>query len=163
MMLNGYFPILKRGGRSKNQRQNVRGANTVMAFRRGLLALLLAAMDLSGPPLAVGAFVRQSYCNELAQLQNSSNSVVNAVNALKGRIIKVGVNLDADPALMYLPQGSYTPNNGLLYKLEQEIARRGGFKMEYVLVPSLGAYPSTDIFLNDVGNACDIYGAGVVT
>ena len=106
--------------------------------------------------------IQQNYCQEMAQLQNTS-SPFDSINSLAGRTVKVGINLDADPAMMYLPQGSYHPNNGLLYKLEQEIAKRGQFKLEYVLVPSLSSYASTDQFLNEVGNSCDIYGAGVVT
>ena len=94
---------------------------------------------------------------------NSSNTQVNARSALKGMNIKVGVNLDADPAMMYIPQGQYIPSDGLLYQIQQEIARRGEFTLNYVLVDQLGKFQSTDDFLKAIAPQCDIYGAGVVT
>ena len=111
--------------------------------------------------------VGTNYCKDFAQVLNVSNLHVTSRNMLKGRIIKVGVNIDTSPLMMtFSPQsvfGSpYVPTGGILYLLQQEIARRGGFTIQYVNVDNYGSFHDTEQFLTNILPYCDIYGGNVI-
>ena len=117
--------------------------------------------------LGAPKIVSTNYCKDFAQVLNVSNLAITSQNMLHGRIVKVGVNIDTSPLMMtFTPQsvaGSpYVPNGGILYLLQQEIARRGGFTIQYINVPNYGSFVDTEDFLTNILPLIDIYGGNVI-
>ena len=116
--------------------------------------------------IGANKIVHTNYCKDFSQVLNVTNLQVTSQNMLKGRIIKVGVNIDTSPLMMtFNPQsitGTYQPTGGILYLLQQEIARRGGFTIQYVNVDNYGSFYDTEHFLAHILPTCDIYGGNVI-
>ena len=76
--------------------------------------------------------------------------------------------MDASPLMIRFPPDAaknrdYTPNGGVLYLLQKEIARRGGFKLGYVLVDNYGNFQNSEDFLHTILPKCDIYGGMAIS
>ena len=110
------------------------------------------------------ALVANNYCEVFAQLVNQSNSAVMAFTALKGRTVNVGVNYDSSEE-MFRWSADKQPEGGLLYKIQQEIARRGQFAIKYVPVTDFAKFNSSTQFLQSVTKdvLVDIYGGSAIT
>ena len=110
--------------------------------------------------------VANNYCEVFAQLVNQSNSAVMAFTALKGKTVNVGVNYDSsEEMLRWSTDKNPVPVGGLLYKIQQEIARRGQFSLKYVPVTNFAKFNSSTQFLQSVTKdvLVDIYGGAAIT
>ena len=50
------------------------------------------------------------------------------------------------------------PNAGFGYEIQQEIAKRGGFKIKYILLPDFSSYSSNTFYLQSLLPWIDLYG-----
>ena len=60
-----------------------------------------------------------NFCDRLTQLANVSDLQFKSVNALAGRTITIGVNLDTPPQMMTFDPITKQPNGGLMYLVQQ--------------------------------------------
>lgn len=108
--------------------------------------------------------LRQNLCPVFLQYLNVTYDAVTAENALKGYTLDVAVNPDADPSMMYFASPTASaPSGGFLYTVQQELARRGGFKIRYVKTMPTSAFLSTEDYLLAVLPSVSIYGGAPVT
>ena len=125
-------------------------------------SLLFLICSLMGSKQSIHA-VKHNYCAALGQMLNASNLKITPSTALKGMTIDVGVNLDGDPSMMYFAPNAKVPSGGFLYTIQQEIARRGGFNLNYVLVDNFFPYVNTESYLLAILPNIDLYGGAAIT
>lgn len=89
------------------------------------------------------------------------NGTSSPLSLLKGQIISIAVNPDTSPYLMTFDGTTKLPNGGLMFSLQKEIARRGGWGgIKYVLTPNFLSFPSSTAYLLAILPYVDFYGGG---
>lgn len=93
----------------------------------------MAAAPLAPP--SPFSFVRSNFCTTNMQLLRGQ--VPDLSIALQGHVVTAGVHQGTPGfALTFSTNSSTVPNGGFFYTVMQEIARRGGFTVQYVLFPN---------------------------
>lgn len=106
--------------------------------------------------------ILQNFCERLKQLANVSDLSVNGVNALSGKTIIIGVNLDTPRQMLTFDRVTKRPNGGLIYLVQQMLSQRGDFNIQYQTTLNISGFSSTDKFLQVVLPTVDIYGGNAI-
>ena len=117
----------------------------------------------TAPPTILGL---QNFCNAMTGLANVS-SPINSENALSGLSVTLGVNLDAPPEMIQFGRNAYnkmTVTGGYMFFLHNQLARKGGFSIQYFILPNISTYQSTDMYLNEMLTKypIDMYGGSPI-
>ena len=88
-------------------------------------------------------------------------------NALNGMVVNIGVNLDAPREFIQFGKNYWNQSvviGGYMYYIHQELARRGGFTVNYVVVGNISSFTNTvDFVYHQLSTyQIDIYGGAPV-
>lgn len=124
---------------------NGRSALTMLLLWLGLLVSAPIGLRAQTPPQPLPYYAavypttnRTNLCDRMTKLENGS---INIADALRGATIKVAIVYDTTSFNMMISNETGKPFGGFMFNLQQQIAARGGFNIDYTVVPSFPTKP----------------------
>lgn len=112
------------------------------------LMLLTFQKVILGKKLVVSMPYNRNRTNFCAAMKKYTKGIVNIgnyshfVTSLRGHNVTVAYTLDSPSIYMKKDKTTNLPIGGFIYDLQQEVAKIGNFRFEYVLVPNMSSFNS---------------------